>query len=79
VTDGASVSLARRSLQDARDDLEDAVRKLPELPGDSLMVTPALLALLLRVVSAKRHLEGVELTLAGSSPAWARGRAAPFG
>ena len=58
-----SVAFARTSLQSARDDLDDAVRELPDLADDNMMATPALLALVLRVVSAKRQLSGLELAL----------------
>ena len=58
-----TVAFARTSLQSARDDLDDAVRELPDLADDNMMATPALLALVLRVVTAKRQLSGLELTL----------------
>ena len=57
----ARVTAARSSLQAARDNLDEAVAALPDGEADNAMVTPALLALLFRVVEARRHLEGLEL------------------
>ena len=65
-TDGsvaATVAVARRSLDSACDDLDDAVRAFPEVPGDDVMANPGLVALLLRVVVARRHLSGLERSL----------------
>jgi hypothetical protein len=59
-----SVARARRSLQVARDNLDHAVRFLPEREGDSVMATPALLGLLLHAVTARRHLSDLEIALA---------------
>jgi hypothetical protein len=60
----AEVTTARGTLQTARDDLDVAVAALPGGETDNAMVTPALLALLLRVVEARRRLDGLELALA---------------
>lgn len=51
---------ARRSLDSACDDLDDAVRALPGAYGDDVMANPSLVALLLRVVVARRHLKNVQ-------------------
>jgi hypothetical protein len=60
----ANVTTARGILQTARDDLDEHVAALPDGDSDNAMVTPALLALLLRVVEARRRLDGLELALA---------------
>jgi len=57
----ARVTAARSNLQAARDNLDRAVAALPDGEADNAMVTPVLLALLFRVVEARRHLEGLEL------------------
>ena len=59
-----SVAAARRLLQSARDELDVAVQEVPDVEGDNTMATPALLALLLRVVAARRHLTGLEVAMA---------------
>jgi stearoyl-CoA desaturase (delta-9 desaturase) len=58
------VTTARGLLQDARDGLHEAVATLPDSGGDNAIATPALRALLLRVVEARRRLDGLELVLA---------------
>jgi len=60
----ARVMTARGVLQTARDNLDAAVAALPDGGADNAMATPALLGLLLGVVKARRHLEGLELLLA---------------
>jgi hypothetical protein len=60
----AEVTTARGTLQTARDELDVAVAALPDGETDNAMVTPALLTLLLRVVEARRRLDGLELALA---------------
>jgi len=55
------IARARRSLQVARANLDDAVRILPEPEGDNVMATPALLGLLLHAVTARRHLNDIEV------------------
>ena len=57
----ARVTAARSNLQVARDKLDEAMAALPDGEVDNAMVTPALLTLLVRVVEARRHLEGLEL------------------
>ena len=57
------VVAARGVLQTARDKLDAAVAALPDGATDNAMATPALLALLLHVVRARRHLDGLELLL----------------
>jgi hypothetical protein len=70
----ATVVVARQSLDHACNDLDEAVLALPDISGDNVMANPALVALLLRVVIARRHLSGVELSLgaesAGRTWAW---------
>jgi hypothetical protein len=63
----ATVAVARSSLDNACDDLDDAVRAFPDGPGDNVMANPGLVALLLRVVVARRHLSGLELSLGAKS------------
>lgn len=48
----------------SRDNLDQAVAALPDAECDNAMVTPALLALLLRAFEARRQLDGLELALA---------------
>lgn len=60
----ARVAVARKSLQRARDHLDDAMSTLPNRPGDNTMATPALLGLLLHAVAARRHLADLETALA---------------
>ena len=60
----ARVTAARVVLQAARDSLDEAVAALPDGGAGSALATPALLRLLLRVVEARRQLEGLELLLA---------------
>ncbi|HJX54480.1 MAG TPA: hypothetical protein VJ801_17070 [Polyangia bacterium] len=63
----ATVAVARKSLDNACDDLDDAVRAFPDVPDDNVMANPGLVALLLRVVVARRHLSGFERSLAAES------------
>ena len=58
------VDAARRALSRARADLDEAVAAAPSTEGESAMVSPGLLALLLRAVSAKNHLEHLVLSAA---------------
>jgi hypothetical protein len=57
----AAVGGARASLEHACDDLDAAVRALAEPDGETVMASPVLLGLLVRVVAARRHLKAVEL------------------
>jgi hypothetical protein len=68
----ARVAVARRSLQRARDHLDDAMSTLPDREGDNTMATPALLALLLNAVAARRHLSDLEAVLADQIEATAQ-------
>jgi len=68
----ARVAVARRSLESARAHLDDAVGTLPDREGDDTMATPALLALLLNAVAARRHLADLETVLADQIEANAR-------
>ncbi|HEY2901915.1 MAG TPA: hypothetical protein VGL59_15130 [Polyangia bacterium] len=64
----AEVAAARKSLDDARNDLDAAVAALPDIDGDEAMASPVLVALLVRAVKAKKHLKGLEvLALAPAS------------
>jgi hypothetical protein len=56
----ARIASARKSLQDARDRLDDATGALPHRDGDDTMASPALLGLLLHAVAAKRRLTELE-------------------
>ena len=56
---GAAVVAARRALSMARDDLDQAVAETPEVEEVETIASPGLLALLLRAVKAKNHLEDV--------------------
>ena len=56
----ADVVAARRTLSMARADLDEAVAAVPDSNGEQALVSPGLLALLLRAVSARNHLEHLE-------------------
>ena len=58
----ADVVAARRALSIARADLDEAVAAVPEIDGEKALASPGLLALLLRAVSAKNHLDHLELS-----------------
>ena len=58
----AEVVAARQALSIARADLDEAVAAVPELDGEEAIASPGLLALLLRAVSAKYHLDHLELS-----------------
>ena len=64
-----TAATARRALDDACEDLDDAVRALPESSEDDVFVSPGLVALLLRVVVARRQLAAVESFVIGVSGA----------
>jgi hypothetical protein len=55
-----TVALARSSLADARVDLDNAVSSLSRTHDETVMATSSLVDLLLRVVTARRHLEDLE-------------------
>jgi hypothetical protein len=59
----AEVTTARGVLQTARDNLDQEVAGMPDGDADNAMATPALLALLLRVVEARRRLDSLELAV----------------
>ena len=52
--------VARRSLDRACHDLDTAVGALPDSSGADVMANPKLVALLVRVVVARRYLAGVQ-------------------
>ena len=56
----ASLEVARATLETACDKLDDAVRTLTNIGGDTVMASPGLVALLLRVVVARRAVRGLE-------------------
>jgi len=58
----ADVVAARRALSIARADLDEAVAAAPEIDGEQALASPGILALLLRAVSAKNHLDHLELS-----------------
>jgi hypothetical protein len=56
---GSAVSVAQASLDDACADLDAAVLGLTGLEGETVMANSGLVALLLRVATARRHLADV--------------------
>ena len=67
-SDAATVAVARKTLDSACDALDDAVRAIPDMvPDENVMANPGLVALLLRVVVARRRLSGLEITLGAES------------
>ena len=56
-----TLTLALESLDVACRALDDAVMALPNARGDDVMATPSLVALLLRVVVARRQVSRLEL------------------
>jgi len=61
------LTIAIASLDSACRDLDDAVLVLSDVPGDDVMASPSLVALLLRVVVARRHVTQLARAAAGSS------------
>ena len=55
------LTLAQQSLDGACKALDEAVMALPNARGDDVMATPGLVALLLRVVVARRQVSRLEL------------------
>ena len=60
----ARLTLALVSLDTACRDLDDAVLVMPDVPDDNVMASPSLIALLLRVVMARRQVKRLELEAA---------------
>jgi hypothetical protein len=58
----ADLDAARRALSRARADLDEAVAAVPDMEREGEIVSPGLLALLLRAVSAKNHLDHLVLS-----------------
>jgi hypothetical protein len=56
----AEVTLARKTLENARSALDRAVAALPDVDGDEAMATPTLLLLLFGAVRAKAQLSQLE-------------------
>jgi hypothetical protein len=65
----ASVSSAQASLDDACADLDAAVWHLTGIEGETVMANADLVALLLRVATARRHLEELTRPTVSSTPA----------
>jgi hypothetical protein len=65
----AAVSSAQASLDDACADLDAAVLCLTEIEGETVMANAGLVALLLRVATARRHLAEVARPTTSSPPA----------
>jgi hypothetical protein len=63
VTPG-TLTLALASLDAACRDLDDAVLVMSDVTGDNVMASPSLVALLLRVVMARREVGRLELEAA---------------
>jgi hypothetical protein len=63
----ATLAVARESLEAACDDLDDAVQVLPDIRNDDVMASPELVALLLRVVAARRCVKDLEAIAAAAS------------
>jgi hypothetical protein len=61
------LTTALASLDTACRDLDDAVLVLSDVPGDDVMASPSLVALLLRVVVARRHVMRLKIEAAGSN------------
>jgi hypothetical protein len=57
----ATLMLALESLDTACQDLDAAVLALPAVRDDDIIATPSLVALLLRVVNARRHVRCLEV------------------
>jgi hypothetical protein len=62
-----TMSMALESLDSACKDLDDAVMALPNTRGDDIMASPSLVALLLRVVTARRRVRRLELEVKADS------------
>jgi stearoyl-CoA desaturase (delta-9 desaturase) len=60
----ARLTAARGILRLAREKLDEAVAALPDRAADKAMATPTVRALLLRVVEARRSLDGLEIRVA---------------
>ena len=58
-----SLTVAVESLDVACRDLDDAVLTMPNVRGDDVMASPRLVALLLRVVAARRDVKRLELEM----------------
>lgn len=64
----AAVARAQASLDQARNDLDSAVLSMA-VDGETVMASAGLLALLVRVVTARRHLEDVARPASAASRA----------
>ena len=67
--DTPPASRAQASFDDACGDLDAAVRSLGEVDGDTVMANAHLVGLLLRVATARRHLEDLAHPTRPSPPA----------
>jgi hypothetical protein len=61
----AKLTMALASLDTACRDLDEAVLVLSDVPGDDVMASPSLIALLLRVVMARRHVNRLKIEATG--------------
>ena len=61
------LTLALASLDTACRDLDDAVLVLSDVPGADVTASPTLVALLLRVVMARRHVTRLKLEATGTN------------
>jgi hypothetical protein len=63
-----TLAVARESLEAACDDLDEAVQVLPDFrTSDDVMASPELVALLLRVVAARRCVKDLEAITAATA------------
>jgi hypothetical protein len=62
-----TLKLALESLDIACRDLDDAVLAMPNATGDNIMVSSSLVGLLLRVMTARRHVSVLERGDAGQT------------
>ena len=69
-----TLELALDSLDVASRDLDDAVLAMPNAPGDNVMVSSSLVGLLLRVMTARRHVTVLERGDVGRTATVAVGR-----
>jgi hypothetical protein len=66
---GVAVAHAQASLDEARNALDAAVLSLAAIDGDNVMANAELVALLLRVVTARRYLDDLSRQASASLPA----------
>jgi outer membrane protein TolC len=64
----AAVARAQASLDQARNELDTAMLSLATIDGETVLANAELVALLLRVVTARRYLEGLSGPVIASTP-----------